>query len=588
MAPLISAHELGIRFGDRYLFKNLTLSVDAGERIGVVGSNGSGKSTLFRMIAGEVDPDEGNVALRKGLSVEYVKQSEDFGDVTIYEALMRDGVSDLTIKQHASRFGLPDLGMSVRKASGGVKKRIALVKSMLTSPEFVLYDEPTNHLDVDSILWLEDILKKARNGCMFITHDRAFIDRVATRVIEINNNYPDGYLSVAGNYEQFLEARDLFLEELESRRSSLANKVRRETEWLNRNPSAQRCRAKARVKNVGVLQAELASMGKERGVVGLEIKESERKTHQLVRAENVGLTLGHELFSDLSFVLSPGVKLGVIGANGCGKSSFIKMVSGDIKPTAGKAIFAPELKIVKFSQEREFANLDQSLRLALCPEGDQVVFNGKVVHVAAWAARFLFRSDQLGTPLRLLSGGERARVLLARIMCEPADLLILDEPTNDLDIPTLESLENTLLEYQGALVVVSHDRYFIDSVSSSILGFGEGNAKFYADWHQWFRRNRPNDSTGERASPAADGKPSGKKKALTYGEELELKQIESKIEKAEEEVQRCEAEVASPDIATNPSKLTAACEKLTTAQHNVEQLYARWGELEQKRTGGKG
>lgn len=584
MAPLISAHELGIRFGDRYLFKNLTLSVDAGERIGVVGANGSGKSTLFRLIAGEIDPDEGSVALRKGLTVEYVKQSEDFGDVTIYEALMRDGVNDVTIRQHASRFDLPDLGIPVKRVSGGMKKRIALVKSMLTSPEFVLYDEPTNHLDVDSILWLEDILKKARHGCMFITHDRAFIDRVATRVIEINNSYPDGYLSVAGNYEQFLEARDLFLEELESRRSSLANKVRRETEWLNRNPSAQRCRAKARVKNVGVLQAELAAMGRDRGVVGLDIKESERKTHQLVRAERVGLTLSQPLFSDLSFILSPGVKLGVIGANGCGKSSFIKMVSGDIEPTSGRVVFAPELRVVKFSQEREFANLDQSLRLALCPEGDQVVFNGKVVHVAAWASRFLFRSDQLGTPLRSLSGGERARVLLARVMCEPADILILDEPTNDLDIPTLESLENTLSEYQGALVVVSHDRYFIDSIANSILGFGDGNAKFYADWQQWLRRERQAISVSETKGGVTEPKSSGKKKPLTYGEELELKQIEAKIEMAETDVRRCEAEVAEPEIASNSAKLIAACDKLTAAQEAVERLYARWSELEQKRS----
>ncbi len=583
MAPLISAHELGIRFGDRYLFKNLTLSVDAGERIGVVGANGSGKSTLFRLIAGEIDPDEGNVALRKGLTVEYVKQSEDFGDVTIYEALMRDSVSDVTIRQHASRFDLPDLGTPVKRVSGGMKKRIALVKSMLTSPEFVLYDEPTNHLDVDSILWLEDILKKARHGCMFITHDRAFIDRVATRVIEINNAYPDGYLSVAGNYEQFLVARDAFLDELESRRSSLANKVRRETEWLNRNPSAQRCRAKARVKNVGVLQAELAAMGRDRGVVGLEIKESERKTHQLVRSERSGLTLSHPLFNDLSFILSPGVKLGVIGANGCGKSSFIKMISGDIEPTSGRVIFAPELRVVKFSQEREFANLDLSLRLALCPEGDQVVFNGKVVHVAAWASRFLFRSDQLGTPLRSLSGGERARVLLARVMCEPADILILDEPTNDLDIPTLESLENTLSEYQGALVVVSHDRYFIDSIANSILGFGEGNAKFYADWQQWLRREREVVSVSEKQVGTAEPKSAGKKKPLTYGEELELKQIEAKIEKAEEEVRRCEAEVGEPEIASSSTKLIAACDKLTAAQEAVERLYARWSELEQKR-----
>ncbi len=584
MAPLISVHELGIRFGDRFLFKKLTLSVEPGERIAVLGANGSGKSTLFRIIAGEVDPDEGTVALRKGLTVDYVKQSEDFCNVSIYEALQRRGVSDLAIKQNASRFDLPELSTNVDTLSGGMRKRIAIVRSIVLAPEFVLYDEPTNHLDVDSILWLEEVLKKNRNGCMFISHDRAFIDRVATRVVEINNGFPDGFFSVEGNYEKYLVARDGFVAELESRRSSLANKVRRETEWLNRNPSAQRCRAKARVKGVEQLQSELSSMGRDRGVVGIEIRESERKTNQLVRAEQLGLTLDRSLFTDLDFILSPGTKLGVIGVNGCGKSSFINVISGAIRPTSGKINFAPELKIVKFSQNREFKNLNLPLRQALCPEGDQVVFNGKVVHVAAWAARFLFRTDQLGTAIGSLSGGERARVLLAQIMCEPADILILDEPTNDLDIPTLEALENTLLEYQGALVVVSHDRYFIDSVSTRILGFGEGGAQFYASWEQWQSRGRAAVSREDlRAGPSSSRSPTAKRKPLTYGEEIELRDIQGKIEKSEKEVSRFEAMLADPDISSDAAQLAKLCESLSLAQTEVDRMYARWEELEKKR-----
>jgi ATP-binding cassette subfamily F protein uup len=607
MAVLIDAREISKTFGSQPLFEGLSMTANDGERIAVIGPNGSGKSTLIKMLAGVEAVDGGTLSVRTGTRRAYVPQIDAFESRhTVRESLidvlkhagMDDYEFDASVAGILTEAGFEDFEQKTAELSGGWRKRLAIIRGLCINPEVLFLDEPTNHLDFDGIVWLENLLKKSRITTIFISHDRYFLDNVATRIIEINKVFRDGLFAVNGGYADFLEKKSLYLASAAKEQQTLANKLRREEEWLRRGPKARTTKSQSRIDEAYRLRAELAeSLSRSRigSSAGIEFASSQRKTKKLVEFKSISKTLGgKQLFKDLSFMISPGTRLGVLGANGTGKSSFLKMITGEFKPDSGAVDLAENLKVTYFDQHRAELPNNITVKAALAPHGDSVIFQGRSLHVASWANRFLFRSDQLHTLVSKLSGGERARLQIAQYILQPADVLLLDEPTNDLDIPTLEVLEEALSEFQGAVVLVTHDRYMLDRISTVLLGLnGHGDFGFFADISQWqswadkppepkSNRSVVDDSQSDAARANRSNTSSRK---LSYKEQREWDGMEAAIAQAEAQLAQASEQLENPKNSSNSAKLSELTKAAAAAQTQVEQLYARWAELEAKQKG---
>jgi ATP-binding cassette subfamily F protein uup len=594
MAVLLSAFALRKSYGVRTLFEDLSISIADGDRAGLIGPNGSGKTTLLEILAGRAEPDSGERALRKQARMAYVPQDSFFGPEDTVGGILRAAVEPLALTDEEKearaqvmfgRAGFDSPSTAASALSGGWKKRLAIAAALITAPDLLLLDEPTNHLDLEGILWLEKSIQ-AVNACLVVTHDRYFLENAATRMVELNPVYPQNSFQVKGNYSEFLERREEFLEAQSKQQESLAAKVRREVEWLRRGPKARTGKSRARIDAAGRLIEELdaATARSRTATVSIDFTGSDRKTKRLIEAEGIAKSLGgRTLFRNLNAVLSPGVRVGLMGANGSGKTTLLKILAGEMAPDEGTVRRADRLRIVTFAQDRgAHLDLDASLRRTLCPEGDSVIYRGRPIHVAGWAKRFLFREEQLETPVARLSGGERARVMIARLMLEPADVLLLDEPTNDLDIPTLEVLEDSLLDFAGAMVVVSHDRYLLDRISTVVLGLDGGEVGVFADYSQW---EAWRNETASRKRPAAEAQPQppaaeAPRRKLAYLEQREWDGMETRILEAEEELAGRQRELQ--EAALSGKGLAEAYAKLEDVQRQVDGLYARWAELEGK------
>jgi ATP-binding cassette subfamily F protein uup len=425
-----------------------------------------------------------------------------------------------------------------------------------------------------------------------VSHDRYFLENVTARMLELSRAYAGGLLEAEGNYSAFLEKRDEVLRSEAAYQESLANIVHREVEWLRRKARARTTKAQARVKEAHRKIDELSEARsrnvESRASAGIELGASGRRTRRLLAARGLGKELGGKtIVRDLDLVLTPGTRLGLLGPNGSGKTTLLKMLAGTLAPDTGEIDRADNLKVVVFEQDRDTLDPALSLKRALAPEGDAVVYQGRQVHVAGWAKRFLFRAEQLETPVGRLSGGEKARILIARLMLQTADLLILDEPTNDLDIPTLEVLEENLAEFAGALVLVTHDRFLLDRVSTSILALGrpDGRAGLFADYTQW-ETDRAAVLSSTRSAPAKNAaspaRPAGRDKGLSYREKREWEQMEAAILVAEERLASAERAAADPAIASDAAVLHERYTELEATRAEVDRLYARWAELEAK------
>ena len=596
MALLVSAQSLKKTFGAKPLFEGVSLTVNDGERLGLIGPNGAGKSTFLQILAGKMDVDSGEVSLRKNARLAYVTQESAFpAGVTVSQVLETQVPGDEYEYERQtilSRVGFLDYDAPVETLSGGWRKRLAIAEALATDPELLLLDEPTNHLDLAGILWLEKLLTGARFASVVITHDRYFLENVATHVAELAPAYPGGLFMVKGNYGEFLERKSDFLVAQESQREGLASRVRGELEWLRRGPKARTTKAKARIDTAHELIGDLADVTTRQRTaqrVGIDFTASERKTKRLVEVEGLaGEVGGRRLFSGLDFVLGPGVRLGLVGPNGSGKTTLMRVLTGDLPPAEGTLKQADLLKIVYFAQNRA-EKLDPALplRRALCPHGDSVMYQGKPIHVAPWAKRFSFPVEQLDQPVGRLSGGEKARVHIARLMLESADLLLLDEPTNDLDIPTLETLEESLLEFPGAVVLVTHDRYMLDRVSTRVLGLnGDGTAGIFADYSQWEQsQSAPSAKSKAQAAAAPAATPEAPKKKLSYKDQRDWDGIETRILEAEAtvELRRSNMEIAA--ASGGSAMLAKALAELATAEKARDALYQRWEELGAKQSG---
>ncbi|MGC2398425.1 MAG: ABC-F family ATP-binding cassette domain-containing protein [Acidobacteriaceae bacterium] len=596
MPPILNAQGVSKSFGADPLLRNIAFTVEERARIGLIGPNGSGKSTLLGILAGQIEPDSGEVTARKRARLSYVAQQSEFAPGTtlravLEAALQRAGVASSEWAGRTAeifgRAGFEDFNADASRLSGGWRKRLAIAEALVQEPDVLLLDEPTNHLDLEGIEWLEGLLNTAMFACVVISHDRYFLENVCLETVELNRAYPDGLLRVNGNYSAFLQKKEDFLEAQSRRQDALENRVRREIEWLRRGPKARATKAKARIDRAHELIGELSEVSARNRTTtaAIEFSATERQTKRLVELENLTYGFpGRPLFSGLNFVFTAGMRVGLVGRNGSGKTTLLRLLRGEVEPVDGAIRRANALRTVYFDQNRILAP-DITLRRALAPDSDAVVYQNRVIHVASWAARFLFTGDQLNQPVGRLSGGERARILIARLMLEPADLLLLDEPTNDLDIPTLEILEESLLEFPGAMVLVTHDRYLLDRVSTSVLGLdGRGGAERFADYSQWEAWQQSPQAEARPVAAQESRSPTPKKK-LSYLEAREFATIEDRITAADEQLARERAILEDPAVAIDAARLQQALEATGKAQTALDELYTRWAELEAKSGG---
>ncbi len=622
---LLTARDISRTLGLKTLFSAVCLSIDDGERMGLIGPNGAGKSTLLRLLAGHDRPDAGAITTAKGLRAVYVPQVDEFAggataiDVVRQAALAGGGAHDeheaeVVGRVILSRVGFDDAHAAAPndKLSGGWRKRLSIARGLACcggEPDLLMLDEPTNHLDLGAIRWLEDLLRRARFASVFVTHDRAFLEGVATRVVELSAAYPQGTLSVLGNYSEFLRRKEEFLAAQSRAEQALANQVRQDLAWLHRGAKARRTKSKSRIEASHGRMDELADLKERNAAAGaggarVDFSGTGRRTRRLLAAVGVSKSVpihdagpdsagtpgaARTLFRGVDLELGPGDCLGLLGPNGSGKTTLIRVLTGEIMPDEGTIKLSdPPPRVVVFSQHRLEFPPTLTLQEALCPVSDQVRFRGHAMHITAWSRRFLFRDDQLLQPISGLSGGELARVHIARIMLEPADVLVLDEPTNDLDLATLEVMEEALEDFPGALVLVTHDRAMLDRLATEVLWLdGRGQSGLVASVDQAIatmdERMRAEEArTKQAATPAASpaAAPTLAKKKLSYNEQREYDGIQAKIEAAEELAARAEQRLAEPSVIADHGKMAEACRELEAAHAQTAALYARWEELE--------
>ena len=595
---LLSCENLTKAFGGPPLFEGLSFALQEGDHLGLVGPNGAGKSTLLKILAGIETPDSGNCTRRKGIRIGYVPQTPTFAPGQSAEQIVAEAVAaDARLDDHErhrcvslalGKAGFTDPGVSTDTLSGGWRARLAIAREIARLPDLLLLDEPTNHLDIDSILWLESLLRSESGAFVAVSHDRYFLERVARRMLEINRLHESGLFQVTGTYADFLEARDAALSNQEAYRDTLAGLVRREVAWLRRGAKARTSKSKARIQSAerSIQELQEAQARSSAPTVDLSFASSGRKTKRLWSGERLRIALsGTVILDHLDLLLAPGMRCGVLGPNGSGKTTLLRTIVGEIAPVAGTIQRADGLRVVYFDQNRDTLDPALTLKRALAPEGDNVIYRDRALHVASWAKRFLFKPAQLETPVSRLSGGERARIVLARMMLQPADLLVLDEPTNDLDIPALEVLEEALLEFPGALVLVSHDRHLLDRVSTQVIALdGRGGARHFADYDQW-EANRPSQIAPRKNPPRpteAKAPPSAPRR-LSYLEQREWDGMEAAVHEVEARLAEARARAEDPSIASDAVMLQKRHSELEDLQAQVDRLYARWAALEEKR-----
>lgn len=592
MTLLLRAQSISKSFGTQTLFENISFSISQGDRIGLLGPNGSGKTTLLKTIMDIESVDQGSISKTKNLRIGYASQSPEFPSLSLEEILVKDvgELDDIDIRTRArillGKFLFEDYAQNASTLSGGWKKRLDIARALMHEPDLLILDEPTNHLDLEGILWLEKFLKKENITYLIVSHDRYFLENVSNKIIELNKCYPEGILVANGTLSDFMEQKKFFLEAQAQRQKGLASTVRQEVEWLKKNPKARTTKSQSRIKNAYNLIDELSSIKQRNTVSSVDINFSatDRETKKLLVAHNLKKSWENKtVFEKVDLMLSPGTRLGIVGKNGTGKTTLLKILAGLIEQDLGTIKYAEGLQMVYFDQHREQIDSEVSLRRALSPLGDMVDFRGKSIHVNGWAQKFLFSPDRLELPVKCLSGGERARILIARLMLQPADILFLDEPTNDLDIQTLEVIEESLSQFAGAVVIISHDRCLMDRVCTQILGLDSvDKQEFYADYSQWEAANQnqieiKKNAAVKEVKKVSEPKPLSKK--LSYKEQQELNGMEQSILETENKILKIQKSLEDPAIAENNVESLRLYHELAEAELTLEKLFSRWEEL---------
>ncbi len=602
---LVNVFDLHKSFASKDLFGGISFGINEGERTGLVGPNGSGKSTLMKIIAGIASPDSGRVTKRKGLRIGFLEQTPIFDEgETILSSLLSAGadpdesyskafewIGNLKLSQFGDEFLVRDL-------SGGWQKMVALGRELMKEPELLLLDEPTNHLDISSILWLENFLRQASFSILMVTHDRLFLQRVVNRIMDLDPRNPHHLLIAEGDYAQYLETKDLEMAALARHQKVLTNTLRRETEWLRRGAKARQTKQTARLDAAQDLKQTVQDLQKKNlhQKVKIDFGEIEKSPQKLIEAKQISKSYGSKkLFADLNVLIRRKSRLAILGDNGTGKSTLIQILLKKQDPDSGSVFHADGLKIAYFEQSRETIDPNASVLKNVCPQGDYVSFQGKFIHVRSYLDKFLFFGHQSELPAHRLSGGEKARLRLAQLMLIEAQVLVLDEPTNDLDSDTLNVLEEALNEFPGALILVTHDRFFLDSVADELLAFpkpGSSDPQLlrfsdYWQWENWFQENPSDSVTSPPFSAAAkdQGASAGPKGRLSYKEKLELENMESSILNLETEQKRLEELSQSSSASSDNKKLQEISKELAQVSVKIEEQYQRWSELSAKSLG---
>lgn len=599
---LLNAHKLERTFASRTLFHGVSFSVEDNERVGLVGPNGAGKTTLLKILSGQTEPDDGQVTRKKGLKLGFLEQTPTFKkDESILEAILSKCSSkdDSYAKAYElmALLKLIDFGddFPVQKLSGGWQKKAALARELILEPELLLLDEPTNHLDIPSILWLEEYIRNAEFSVLMITHDRLFLQRVATRILDLDPRNPNLLLSVNGDYLKYLEAKEHELHALARQETVMRNTLRRETEWLRRGAQARQTKQKARIEAAHALGEAVANLEvkNRHQSVGLDFGETDRAPKKLIEAKSISKTYENKtLFKDLDVLITPKTRLALLGYNGCGKSTLIKILQGREKPDTGSVTIgshassiASDIKISYFEQNRETLDPTLSILRNICPAGDFVSFQGQHIHVRSYLDRFLFSGHKVDLPVAKLSGGEQARLRIAQLMLQEAQILILDEPTNDLDSDTLNVLEKSLSEFNGAVILVTHDRYFMDAVANQILAFPpehflDRKLQKFADYMQWEEWYNSEEAKVEQTDPEIVTKTTDTpKKKLSFKEKFELENMESDIMKLEAALGEAQQKSQSPEVISNSKEMMKVHTEIARLQSEIETKYSRWSEL---------
>lgn len=600
MALLLNTHKLAKSFAGKVLFQDVALGIEDGEKIGLVGPNGAGKSTLLKILAGQISADSGDVTRRKNLRFGYLEQTPTFPEgQTIIEALLSHcddqdeslgAAYEWLAKMDLTRFGENFL---VEDLSGGWKKRVALARELIREPDILILDEPTNHLDVSSILWLEEFLNQATFALLMVTHDRLFLQRVCNKIFDLDPRNPNYLLSVRGDYLMYVEAKEQLISGQEQRERVLKNTLRRETEWLRRGAKARQTKQKARIGAAHDLKDDVTDLTAKNAnrQVNLNFKETERTPQKLMEVKDLSKSYsGRNLFDKFNYTITPKTRLALLGDNGSGKSTLIRMLLGQEPPDKGTVYLADKMQVAYFEQNRETLKPELSVLKNICPEGDYVHFQGSYVFNRSYLERFLFNRQQMDLPVSKMSGGEQSRLRLAQLMLKEAQILILDEPTNDLDTQTLDVLEEALKSFNGAVILVTHDRYFLDQVATDILAFDpqpDGtnnllNFTGYMQWENWFEEKKEQEQNQRKAAATAVKVAESKKKKLSFKEKFEYENMEAEILKLEEKLSKLQIESSLPEVVSNSAKVQEVYKGLSETQGKLDLMYARWSELEER------
>lgn len=596
MSAIIGLHSLSKSFGTQILFQGISFTISQGDRIGLLGPNGAGKSSLLKILM-ELEPaDDGFVSRRQGMRIGYASQDPEFPSLSVEEALLQGDLKgdEIELRTRAQillgKAQFTDFDQDASLLSGGWKKRLDIARALMQEPDLLLLDEPTNHLDLEGILWLEKFLLREKTAYLIVSHDRYFLENVSTKIIELNKCYPGGLFISEGNMSSFMERKEAFLEAQAQQQRGLASVVRNEVEWLRTSPKARTTKSRSRIQRAYELISELSDVKtrNQTSKVGIDFSASERATRKLLVGKNLTKAFGDRLlFKSIDLTLSPGTRLGIVGKNGTGKTTLLKLLAGIVPLDGGTIKYADDLKLVYFDQHRERIPPHVSIREALSPMGDTVNYRGQQIHVNGWAKKFLFSPDRLSLPVSCLSGGERARILIAKLMLEPADILFLDEPTNDLDIQTLEVIEESLQEFPGAVVLISHDRCLMDRVCTKILALGvQQQHHYFADYGQWeaaeaqaaTKKESPAVTVTSASSSAAAVAQRPKK--LSYKEQKELEGMEAAILKVEKEIAALEQQLAAPEANAEAKRSLELYNALAEAELKLNALFDRWQQLQ--------
>ena len=585
MASILQIENLTKSYGDRLLFADVTFGMEEGDKIGVVARNGTGKSTLLRIICGQESPDSGNITWRRDVKVGYLEQSPDFGDAaTIKEAAMQGcdhaPETELECERLLSQMKFSDPAASPSHLSGGQRKRVALVRTLLMHPDMIVLDEPTNHLDIEVIEWLEDYLKRARCTLLMVTHDRYFLDRVCSRILELDD--ATAYL-YDGNYDYFLRRRDERIEAQQADAARARNLLRKEQDWMNRQPQARAGKARYRIEQYYDLKERSRGRAAERDVT-LDTRSS-RIGSKIFEAEHISKRFDHKIIlDDFSYCFARGEKVGIVGPNGVGKSTFIKMLQGLVEPDSGHWNVGETVRFGYYSQEGIEFDSSKKVIDAITEIAEEIDNGAGNFAPMQWLQRFLFSPADQQKYIATLSGGERCRLHLATVLMRRPNFLILDEPTNDLDIMTLGILEQYLADFEGCVIVISHDRFFLDNIVDHLFVMqGEGRVKDfpgnYSDYRNHQREQLRGADTGGGNKPKGEKQRTERKEKLSFKERKEFEALEKEIEELNAEKEALSALFSSGGPV---DRIAEASARFATIKDELDIKEMRWLELSEK------